>query len=116
RAARIVAALGTTDSVLNKKVQAIVAGQYLQLGRIHDDRNAQIKNIKAKGSALTAEDKAAIQQLEAAADEQLAQLHQSYLTKLSGILTPKQVDAIKDGMTYNVLNVTYTAYEDMLPS
>ena len=48
RAAKIVAALHTTDTVFNKKVTAIVAEQYIQLGRIHDGRNAQIKNIKAK--------------------------------------------------------------------
>jgi len=114
RAAKIVAALHTTDTVFNKKVQAIVADQYIQLGRIHDGRNAQIKNIKAKGAELTADDKAAIQKLEADADQQLAQLHTAYLAKLSALCGPQQIDEIKNGMTFNVLNVTYTAYQDML--
>lgn len=115
RAAKIVAALHTTDTVFNKKAQQIIAGQYIQLGRIHDDRNAQIKSIKAKAE-LTADDKAAIQKLEADADQQLAKLHTDYLAKLSALCTPQQVDEIKNGMTFNVLNVTYTAYQDMLPS
>ncbi|THU39740.1 DUF3826 domain-containing protein [Niastella caeni] len=115
RTAKIVAALHSTDTVFNKKVQAIIADQYIQLGRIHDDRNAQIKNIKAQHAALTAEDKAAIQKLEAEADEQLAKLHTAYLAKLSALCTPQQVEEVKNGMTYNVLNVTYTAYQDMLP-
>ena len=113
RAAKIVAAFHTTDTVFNKKVTAIVADQYIQLGRIHDGRNAQIKNIKAK-TELTADDKAAIQKMEADADQQLAKLHTTYLAKLSALCTPQQIDAIKDGMTFNVLNVTYTAYQDML--
>jgi len=116
RAAKIVAALHNTDTVFNKKVQAIVADQYIQLGRIHDGRNAQIKNIKAKGEELSADDKAAIQRLEADADQQLAQLHTAYLAKLNALCTPQQVDEIKNGMTFNVLNVTFTAYQDMLPT
>jgi Spy/CpxP family protein refolding chaperone len=114
RAAKIVAALHTTDTVFNKKVTAIVAGQYIQLGRIHDGRNAQIKEIKSKGTELTADDKTAIQKLEEKADKKLAKLHTSYLKKLSALCTPQQIDEIKNGMTFNVLNVTYTAYQDML--
>jgi hypothetical protein len=116
RSAKIVAALHSTDTVFNNKVTAIVADQYINLGRIHDSRNAQVKAIKAKGAELTADDKAAIQKLESDADQQLAQLHTVYLAKLSALCTPQQVEEIKNGMTYNVLNVTYTAYQDMLPS
>ena len=113
RAGKIVAALHTTDTVFNKKVQHIIADQYIQLGHIHDGRNAQIKSIKAK-TELTADDKASIQKLEADADQQLAQLHTAYLAKLAALCTPEQVNTIKDGMTFNVLNVTFTAYQDML--
>ena len=114
RSAKIVTALHTTDTVFNNKVTNIIADQYMQLGSIHDDRNVKIKNIKAQKTELTAADKAAIQKLEADADQQLAQLHTAYLTKLSALCTPQQIDAIKDGMTYSVLQVTYTAYQDML--
>lgn len=116
RAAKIVAALHTGDSVLDKKVTAVVADQYISLGRIHDDRNTAIKEIKAKGAELTADDKAGIQKLEAKADRKLEKLHKTYLKKLSALCTPQQIDDIKNGMTYNVLNVTYTAYQDMLPN
>ena len=43
------------------------------------------------------------------------QLHTQYLLKLSALLTPAQVDQIKDGMTYGVVQVTYNSYLDMLP-
>jgi hypothetical protein len=115
RAAKIVAALHTTDTVFNKKVQAIIADQYIHLGNIHDARNTRIKEIKAKSAELTVDDKAAIQKLEAKTDKKLEKLHKSYLKKLSALCTPQQVDEIKNGMTFNVLNVTYTAYQDMLP-
>ncbi|HEY8895074.1 MAG TPA: DUF3826 domain-containing protein [Niastella sp.] len=114
RAAKIVAAFHSSDTVFTKKVTAVVAEQYISLGRIHDGRNAKIKEIKSKGTELTADDKAAIQKLEAKADKKLEKLHKSYLKKLSALCTPQQIDEIKNGMTFNVLNVTYTAYQDML--
>lgn len=116
RADKIVAALGSTDAVFNKKVSAIVADQYISLGRIHDTRNGKIKEIKTKDTVLTEDDKAAIEKLTADADKQLAKLHTKYLAKLSKLCTPEQVEGIKNGMTYNVLNVTYTAYQEMLPN
>jgi Spy/CpxP family protein refolding chaperone len=116
RADKIVAALGSTDAVFNKKVSAVVADQYLSLGRIHDARNEKIKAIKTKDTVLTADDKAAIEKLTADADQQLDKLHAKYLAKLAKLCTPEQVDGIKNGMTYNVLNVTLTAYHEMLPN
>ncbi|MBO9204047.1 MULTISPECIES: DUF3826 domain-containing protein [Niastella] len=116
RADKIVAGLGITDSTVYKKVSAVVADQYLSLGHIHDERNAKIKEIKAKDSVLTDKDKAAIEKLTANADKQLDKLHSKYLAKLSKLCTPEQVEGIKNGMTYNVLNVTMTAYNEMLPN
>jgi len=116
RADKIVAALGSTDAVFNKKVSAVVADQYIALGSIHDERNAKIKEIKTKDTVLTADDKAAIDKLTADADKQLEKLHAKYLAKLAKLCTPEQVEGIKNGMTYNVLNVTMTAYNEMLPN
>jgi hypothetical protein len=116
RADKIVAGLGSTDAVFNKKVSAVVADQYMALGSIHDERNAKIKAIKTKDTILTADDKAAIDKLTANADKKLEKLHAKYLAKLSKLCTAEQVEGIKNGMTYNVLNVTYTAYQEMLPN
>ncbi len=44
--------------------------------------------------------------------ENLAKLHKKYLKKLSSNLTEKQVEMVKDGMTYNVLPITYKAYQE----
>jgi len=49
-------------------------------------------------------------------DKKIAVLHGQFLTRLAKDLNPQQVDGVKDGMTYNVLHVTYRAYEEMLPN
>src|SRR5438876_9486015 len=64
RAGKIVAALHISDTVLGNKIQGVIANQYYYLSKVHDKRNAQIKSIKAQKAELTADDKAAIQQLE----------------------------------------------------
>ncbi|WP_415907436.1 DUF3826 domain-containing protein [Oleiharenicola sp. Vm1] len=48
-------------------------------------------------------------------DAQLAALHAHYLAALATELTPAQIDAVKDGMTYGVLPLTYRVYQEMLP-
>ncbi|MGZ3845758.1 MAG: DUF3826 domain-containing protein, partial [Flavisolibacter sp.] len=50
------------------------------------------------------------------ADKKVGKLHASFLKQLSSELSPADVTKVKDGMTYNVLNVTYDAYVDMIPS
>jgi predicted transcriptional regulator len=42
-------------------------------------------------------------------------LHEKYIKSLSKELSDTQVEAVKDGMTYNVLPNTYKAYQEMLP-
>ncbi|MFT3935728.1 MAG: DUF3826 domain-containing protein [Chitinophagaceae bacterium] len=46
RAGKIVSNLGIADSVKYKKVQGIVAGQYLALSKLQDDNTAAVAAIK----------------------------------------------------------------------
>ena len=91
RAAKIVTPLQIGDSEKAKQVQAIIVQQYRNLSAIHDARDAKM-------------------------EEQLKEVHNTYISKLSALLTQQQVDQVKDGMTYSVLNVTYQAYQDMIPT
>ena len=93
RAAKIVTPLGIGDAASAEKVQAIIVQQYRDLNAIHEGQKDQ-------------EEKTA----------QLKKLHETFLSKLSTQLNTEQIDKVKDGMTYGVLNVTYTAYQDMIPS
>ena len=115
RAAKIVSALNSTDSAFNHHVQSIIVDQYYNLGITHDARNSQIKAIKEGKVELTTAEKDHIQRLEANAQEQLSKLHQQFLGKLAKWCSPQQIEVVKDGMTYGVLNVTYRAYQDMMP-
>jgi hypothetical protein len=91
RAAKIVTPLQISDSVKANQVQAIIVQQYRNLSAIHDAGDAKM-------------------------EEQLKQIHNSYISKLSALLTQQQVDQVKDGMTYGVLQVTHKGYQDMIPT
>lgn len=118
RADKIVANLGITDSQKLLTVRNIVANQYINLGKIYDARDAQKKAIKAEASAggpkETIESK--LKSLDEETTSKVNELHKQYLTELSNNLTEEQVDKVKDGMTYNLVHVTYTAYQAMIPS
>lgn len=114
RAQKIVAVLGVNDSAKAMQVQSIIAGQYRNLNTIHTDRDLQVKTVKAN---VDAKDKSeAIKKIEEEASAKLNKLHEAYLAKLSNHLTNEQVIKVKDGMTYNVLPITYSGYLDMLPN
>ncbi|HVV03864.1 MAG TPA: DUF3826 domain-containing protein [Puia sp.] len=96
RATKIVNGLGLKDSATALRVRDVVARQYYDLNAIYTERDAH---------QLTGEE----------VDKKVAELHGQYLARLAKDLDPQQVDGVKDGMTYNVLHVTYRAYEEMLP-
>jgi hypothetical protein len=43
-------------------------------------------------------------------------LHKGFIESLSKKLDPQQVDKVKDGMTYNVVDITYKGYLAMIPA
>lgn len=116
RADKIVQPMNLTDAAKAARVRDAIAQQYRDLSRIHDARDAQIKELKAKAGEDKKAAEPGIKKLEEQADAELAQLHTRYLAKLSADLTPKQVDQVKDGMTYGVVPITYQGYLDMLPT
>jgi hypothetical protein len=114
RAAKIVAPLAITDAAKAGRVVEVVAKQYMQLSAIQEERDAAVKAAKASGDEKTAID-SRVKAITEQAEAHISVLHTQYLAGLAAELTPAQVDAIKNGMTYNVLPITYTAYQDMLP-
>jgi Spy/CpxP family protein refolding chaperone len=114
RAAKIVATLGELDPAKATQVRDIITTQYRQLNDVHEGRKAKLAALKAQpqGENTAAETKKIEDQTTAALDK----LHGKYLKQLGRKLTPAQVELVKDGMTYRVLPITMTAYEDMLPN
>jgi hypothetical protein len=114
RSAKIVNTLEITDAGKYPVVLEQVMNQYFNLNEVHDGTKKVIADIKAKGLSKEETDKA-IEEQEQKKSSKLLQLHNAFIGQLKKNLADAQVDKVKDGMTYNVLNVTYTAYQDKIP-
>jgi hypothetical protein len=115
RAEKIVQALGITDSLKAKHITTVIAAQYRTLSTVYTERDDQVNLIKRKGLSKEAAD-SEIKQLQDLSDKKVQEVHNSFLVALESELTPEQVMKVKDGMTYNVVKVTYDAYVDMIPT
>lgn len=90
RAEKIVNNLKLQDAAKESRLVKIIADQYRNLNDIHSSK--------------------------VDVDSKLGRLHETYLSQLLSELTPEQVDAVKDGMTYGVLPITYKGYQEMIPT
>ena len=115
RSVKIVNTLEIADSGKYNKVVELLTDQYFDLNRIHDKTKASIAAIKSQ--QLSEEEKNnCIKKEEEAKKDQLSKLHKGFIAKLQKNLTEDQIEKIKDGMTYRVMSVTYTAYHEMIPA
>jgi Protein of unknown function (DUF3826) len=115
RSEKIVADLAIKKNSKKEKITNIIAEQYYQLNKLHDNTKAEAAIIKTSGNAKeTIEQK--IKEAEESKVASIEKLHKKFITRLNSKLTDGQVDKVKDGMTYNVMNVTYAAYNDMVLS
>jgi hypothetical protein len=112
RAAKIVANLGLTDARKTEKVTVIVRDQYSDLNDIYAARDARVKEIKEKNKDNKVERDSALAKDGRIVETALNKLHKKYISKLSAQLTNEQVELVKNGMTYNVLPITYKAYQE----
>lgn len=113
RSAKIVSTLDIVDTIIGNKVTKQIAQQYYDLNLIHDRTKAAIAALKAKNSAKEETD-LGIKAIGDKKSAELKQLHDHFLALLGKRLTTTQIEKVKDGMTYRVLPVTWTAYMDML--
>ena len=115
RSQKIVDKLGLTDVKVAEDVCNIIANRYFELNDIYEIRDAKVKNVKESGLTSDAKNEA----LKAAENEKDAALYRSHFAfpaSLSLFLIEEQIEAVKDGMTYGVVKVTYEATLDMIPS
>lgn len=97
RAGKIVSSLNLPDSAAFLRVRTIVAGEYRALNAVYTERDSE-KIVQQE------------------VDARITKLHSAYLEKLATELNPQQIDKVKDGMTYGVVQVTYRAYQQQLPN
>lgn len=116
RVTKILAPLNIEKKRKQSKVHQIVLTQYQTLNTLHSARDLKIKELKSGNTAPANELKKVIADLESAAGQEITAVHSSFLHDLRRHLNDAQVDAVKDGMTYNVANITFKGYQDMLPA
>ena len=115
RSQKIVDKLGITDAKRAEEVRNIIANRYFALNDIYETRDKKVKEIKE--SALTGDAKSnALKVAENEKESALYRSHFAFPGDLSLFLDEKQVEAVKDGMTYGVVMVTYKATTDMIPT
>ena len=115
RSQKIVDKLGLTDVKVAEDVRNVIANRYFELNDIYEVRDAKVKKIKESGLSGAAKDDA-LKAAENAKDAALYRSHFAFPANLSLFLDEKQIEVVKDGMTYGVVKVTYDATIDMIPS
>ena len=115
RSQKIVDKLELKDAKVAETVLNILANRYFSLNDIYEVRDAKIKAAKESGASKEAKENA----IKAAQDEAGAALyrcHFAFPADLGMYINDKQIEAVKDGMTYGVLPLTYASTLDMIPS
>jgi hypothetical protein len=114
RADKIVAVLNIDDASKAEKVRNIIRDQYRNLNDIYTERDDKIKSIKARYKEDEALRDTALAVEARKAEKSLARLHLKYIGNLSRNLSAEQVEQVKNAMTYNVLPITYKAYQEQI--
>jgi len=115
RSVKIVNTLELKDSGKYNNVVDLLADQYFDLNKVHDKTKESIATINSL--QLAGDEKSSrIRIEEEKKTSQLSELHKGFIANLQKMLTDEQIEKIKDGMTYRVMPVTFTAYQDMIPA
>ena len=112
RATKIVDKMNLPSGINKQDVQNKIAWQYYNLNDIYKKRDSTLAVLK-KDTVNAAARKQAITD---AANASIDSLHRIFIAALAKNLDTTQINKVKDGMTYDVLHVTYNAYQQMLPT
>ena len=112
RAAKIVSGLGISDQRKSDQVRDLIKDQYSNLNDIYTSRDQKVKQIKDQLQDNKVERDSALAKENRRTDAALNKLHHKYIARLIRHLSNEQVDQVKNGMTYNVLPITYKAYQE----
>ena len=113
RSKKVTDALNISGTEKGEQVLNIVANRYFKLNDIYAERDS----LKAVAKTMTGEEKKRIMEYaEMLKDQKLYKSHFGFIADLSVYLTDAEVETVKDVLTYNVVNVTYKAQCDMIPT
>lgn len=98
--------LALTDAVKSNALHDLIISQY----RVMRARDELIDaKLRAEGKELNYTNRAPM------LEDESKVLHDHFVNELSKLLTPMQVEKVKDKMTYNKVRVTYDAYHQIVP-
>ena len=113
RAAKVAKTLQIEGTDTGTQVTRILANRYFELNDIYAERDS----LKKQASALTGDAKKKAQdEAENLKDKKLYRTHFGFIAQLALFLNDTEIETVKDVMTYNVVNVTYKAQLDMIPT
>ena len=102
RAQKATDELSITWTPMGQNVANIVSNRYFKLNDIYAERDSLKKTNKQLAEALC--------------DSRLYRSHFDFDADLARYLKPQEIEKVKNVMTYDVVNVTYKAYLEMIPS
>jgi len=112
RSQKIVAPLNL-NAPKKQKICDIVTQQYRDLNAQYISRDSLVRLAKASNPV----NNTTLNSIEGSTTDLVRRLHAQFIEKLiAEKLSEQQVTVIKDGMTYGVLDVTYKAYQKMIPA
>ena len=100
----VLKALALTDAGAAAKVHDAVIAQYRALKAWHEANDAQLNAGKGDTNAV------------APIRASLKTLHEGFLAKLGEVLTPAQVETVKDKLTYGKVQFTFGGYVAQYPA
>ena len=115
RAFKIAAPLGIKDSAKFYRVRDKIAQEYAGIKTIDDEKEAAVKAVKAQNLDKAAAD-AELAKITSLSEEKRIALNKGFVQSLAEELSAGQVEQVKNGLTYNVLPLTYKAHLDMIPT
>ena len=112
-------ALNLTNAVKQARVHDILAARYMALKAWHADNDAQLKTLwgdfdKARSAKSAADANAALAKI-SAVYAAIRPQHDKFVADLAAILTPEQVEAVKEAHSINKVKVTYDVYLEIFP-
>lgn len=114
RAGKIAAALNITDSTKFYKVKELIAKEYVAIKEIDERKVNALTAIKTN---IADKNEAEIEKTHITTlfEQERALINKQFVAALSTEVSPEQIEQIKNGMTYNVLPITYKGYLEMIP-
>ena len=113
RSKKVTDALNISGTEKGEQVLNIVANRYFKLNDIYAERDS----LKAVAKTMTGDEKKQkMEYAEMQKDQKLYKSHFGFIADLSVYLTDAEVETVKDVLTYNVVNFTYKAQCDMIPT